>query len=376
MITVEAITSFNDFLRTRGYWNDLVARSDNDSPFMRFEWFAFFWRKFCRGTEPLILVVKNGGEPVAIAPLARSRIRWRGLPVTCLGFMANYFSIRTGLIAARGADGTVIEPVFRFLQGSRIGFDMLSADLIVKDSLTDAVLSARASRHAAGYAVMAADSNPYVRIDGTWENYLATRTKHQRFNIRHLDKQYERGLRYAVTTYTAQKLDEAAEKMLFISRHSWKHTRHTAICDDPVKVDFYREFMSVAAEAGWLRFKVLEIEDVPAAFSYELACGAVLYILKIGYNDAFRKFAPGAFLMNNSIKDAFISGRRECELLGANEEWKQKMCDHSREHVKYWIFTDSAYGKFLYAWERRIVSAVKYLRDKARPDPQLSQSAP
>ncbi len=365
MLTVEAITSFDDFRKTGSFWNSLVSRSDNDTPFSSFEWFSFFWTCFCGHSAPLILVLREGGEPAAIVPLIREKVRWRKLPVTRLSFMANYFSIRAGIIAPREGCPEIFEHVFRFLKGSGTRYDIFVADMVVKGSLTDTMLYRYCGQRELVCRSMPGDCNPYVRVQGSWDDYLASRSKHQRYNVRHLAKVYERGVRHTITTYTNARLDEAVEKMFFISRNSWKFRNGTAICNDGMKMDFYSGFLRVAAAAGWLRLKVLEIDGIPAAFSYEIRYRDTAYILKIGYNDAFKKLAPGVYLMNCSIRDAFETGVAECELLGESEEWKLKMCDHCREHVKHWVFSDSPYGRLLHAWENRIVATAKLLVPKA-----------
>lgn len=366
MISVEAVKTLSSFAGTEAFWNRLAAQSDNFTPFMSFEWFSFFWPKFCAENEPIVLVINENSRPAGIVPLWRKKIRWRGLPVTCLRFLANYFSIRTGIICPAPDRGNLFEPAFRFLKESRIGFDLFCADLIVKDSATDTMLRQYVRERSLGCFCLPGESNPFVLIKGGWEEYLMARSKHQRFNVRHLDKLYERGVNYRISSFTGQGLEEAAEKMFFVSRNSWKFSEGTAICNDPVKMDFYRDFLRVAAGAGWLQLKIMEIDAVPAAFSYELKHDNKLYILKIGFNNDFRKLAPGAFLMNRSIREAFAAGMRECELLGSAEEWKLKMCDGSREHVKYWVFNDSAYGRFLYAWEKSVVAAAKNLLPRQR----------
>jgi hypothetical protein len=223
MLTVEAITSRQEFTRTAGYWNGLLAQSDLDVPFMRFEWFSFFWDRYCTSCQPLILILRDAGKPVAAVPLLRQKMRWRKLPVTQLGFLANYFSIRTGIISAVPDAGEIAETIFRYLKGSRIGFDIFAADLVVKDSLTDRVLGDYVRRHGLGVKTMKGDENPCIPVCGTWEDYLTSRSRNLRSEIRQLAKQYENRTGYSIRTCSDCGFDEACAKMFRISSDSWKY---------------------------------------------------------------------------------------------------------------------------------------------------------
>ncbi|MGE5308722.1 MAG: GNAT family N-acetyltransferase [Deltaproteobacteria bacterium] len=366
MVTIEAINSYEDFMRLEPLWDRLLEQSDMDMPFMTFTWFSFFWRKYCAACQPLVLVFKKNSEPVAIAPLMRRKIFWRRLPITNVSLMANYFSIRNGIICAPEADPGLLEPMFRFLKGSGFRFDLFCVDRIVKDSATDILLSTHIGTRSLKHSVMPAYTSPYIKIEGSWDDYLKGRSKHQRGNIRHVDKMYDQ-LEHSITTYTDERIEEAAGKMLEISRRSWKHLEGTAMTNEDERIDFYRAFMQLAAKEGWLRFKLLEIEGRPAAFLYALRYKDRLYLVEIYHSEEFKTFSPGIFLSHCMLKEAFDTGCTECEFLGKVEPWKQRLTSSAREHRKYWIFDNGPYGSLLHAWERGVVRAAKFVRRRAAP---------
>jgi len=66
---VEVITNFSEFLALEGIWNDLLKHSDNDTVFLTHEWFRCWWLGYGDGKQLFILLVKNKGEVIGIAPL-------------------------------------------------------------------------------------------------------------------------------------------------------------------------------------------------------------------------------------------------------------------------------------------------------------------
>ena len=99
MMKVKVIDSFDGFQKLEPIWNDLLCRSDIDIPFMTFEWFSCWWQAFTGEEKPFILLVKENGRIVGIAPLMETKIRYRKfLQVKAITFIANKHTSRAGLI--------------------------------------------------------------------------------------------------------------------------------------------------------------------------------------------------------------------------------------------------------------------------------------
>jgi CelD/BcsL family acetyltransferase involved in cellulose biosynthesis len=374
MYTVKAVHSFDEFVKLEPIWNRLLAQSDNDIPYMTFEWFCFFWKKLCSPGKPLVLILSHGGEPSAVIPLMRQKIFWRNLPVTCLSFLSNAFAARTGIIRTGRGDDRIFDAAFRFLKTTGYDFDLFWSERVIKGSDTDRLLRKYVEETSLGLQMMEGNSSPYIVTQGSWEEYLRGRSKHQRFNIRHVNKLYER-LNYSLRTFTSDGLDEAAEKMLLISRNSWKHQEGKAITNQKEKTDYYRDLLYIAAKAGWLRFHLLEINGRPAAFLYTLKYGNKVYLLEIYYHEDMKEFTPGNFLSNYVIKESFDTGCDECEFLGNTDGWKLRLTSDAHSHGKYWIFNNTPYGKLLYAWEKGVVTAAKFFKKKMFSPPPRPKAA-
>lgn len=78
-LRVEAITDYQSFLALEPAWKALAERAGNDHPFLEFDWARAWWESFGGGKKLYVLVVKDGDQPVGIAPLLLSRQRMYGL---------------------------------------------------------------------------------------------------------------------------------------------------------------------------------------------------------------------------------------------------------------------------------------------------------
>lgn len=375
MLTIETVEDVKSFSRLKPFWNDLLSSSDVDFPFMDLDWLALWWRFCGKNSEMLMFVIKRDGNPVGIVPLMRKNILWRGLPATCVSFIADHFSCRTGIISCIPEEN-LFGIVFDTLRQMRKKFDLLWLDLIEKGSTTDLQLRETLRDRKFQYREMAGERSPKIILEGDWASYVSGRSKNFREKIRRTHKGFEKTEYRLIRYSSAQFIPEAMRKIVEISKNTWKFKAGTAIASDKRKIDFYREMAHFAAEKHWLKILVLEVAEKPVAFTYELVYKDRDYFVKTGYDEIFSRLSPGIFILCNSIRQAFDEGIREYDLLGKEEDYKLKFASGIREHSKFWIFDGSAGASILLAWEKGLVMPAKSLLQTVQQRFQPQQSVP
>src|SRR5687767_5312751 len=103
-LQVETISDFHKFLELEPIWNALIEEAEIGHPFLNHEWVKAWWESFGTGKELHILLVRSGGEPVAIAPLMLTRSHMYGVKVRRLEFIYNVHTPRFDFIIARRHD--------------------------------------------------------------------------------------------------------------------------------------------------------------------------------------------------------------------------------------------------------------------------------
>src|SRR5262249_37168835 len=129
--------------------------------------------------------------------------------------------------------------------------------------------------------------------------------------------------------------------------------RGTAIAADPATRRFYGDIAHWAARRGWLRLAFLRLDERPLAFDYCLEEQGVHYLLKTGYDPAYRAFAPGVLIRQDMIARAFSNGLARYEFLGADEPWKLRWTGMLSER------------RLLQAFAPSLPGVVDYLRGRA-----------
>ena len=84
-----------------------------------------------------------------------------------------------------------------------------------------------------------------------------------------------------------------------------------------------------------------------------------LYLLKTGYDERFRRLAPGLVMRLSTIERCFELGLEAHELLGDDTEWKRKFDTGERRHVGFHAYEPGVVGSFSYAYRARARPLLK-----------------
>jgi CelD/BcsL family acetyltransferase involved in cellulose biosynthesis len=190
----------------------------------------------------------------------------------------------------------------------------------------------------------------YVEIDGDWDGYRRHVGSKALREVRRRRRKLEAEGRVSVEFHTpGEDLDRLLADGFAVEGSGWKDRQGTAIASRPETRRFYTDVARWAAEQGWLVLAFLRVDDRVAAFDFCLEYGGRTYVLKGGYDPAFRAFAPRTLLLHESLERAFALGVRSYEFLGADEEYKRRWATGAHERRRIQAFPRTAVGVAGYA---------------------------
>ena len=311
-------------------WDDLADRA-NAPPWLRPGWIGPWRRAFPRGSLEL-LTLRREGRLAGLLPLER---RFGALRST-----SNWHTPAFGILAE---DDVVMHELAQVLVSRarrRVALAFLASD-------DPALAACRAAFGAARYRliVRTLERSPYVVVDGNWAAYEARRDGKLIRELRRRRRRLGEQGRLALEVVDgSEQLDERLEEGFRVEAAAWKGQRGTAITSAPATLRFYRDVAGWAARRGWLRLAFLRLDKHPLAFDYCLEDGGVHYLLKTGYDPAYRAFAPGMLMRQEMLARAFSIGLARYDFLGREEPWKMVWTDASRELSLLQAFAPSPLG--------------------------------
>jgi CelD/BcsL family acetyltransferase involved in cellulose biosynthesis len=303
-------------------WEALAAPSG--SPTQRHAWAKAFAGAFGIEYELKILALGSGADVAAIAPLATRRDG-----VTRLELVAGEELSEPGDFVYRDAEA--LEALAAGV--ADLGLPMLLGRVIAGSPTGEALHKAFGrgtlfySREAAPY--------PWIAIDEGWRDPEQKFNSDRRSDLRRARRRAEKEgeVTSVVMSPRREELGPLLEEIFRVEAAGWKGREGTALAGDVLRREFFTEFASGAADAGILRLAFLRIGERTAAVQLAAECGGRFWLLKVGYDEEFKRSSPGTLLMLETVRRAAELGLQSYEFLGTVEAWTRVWTEQERECV-------------------------------------------
>lgn len=348
---VDWISDPAEFDALAGEWDALLPADAR--PFDLHCWYSAWWKAFGDGGELAVATVRRGDRLAGVLPLWRGDGEARAL--------ANGHS-----------------PVFR----------PLAADAEARDALLGAAASQRVSKLTLPgvpvgdpsvtslegqpgkmrWAIESAYASPIVDTSGEFDAWRAESKKRwgaplERFR-RKMGRDFE--AEFSIVEPPVD-LERELEEGFAVEASGWKGEAGTAILSTPQTATFYRTIAAKFAARDQLRLTRIALDGELAAFDFCLLHGGRLYLLKTGFDERFRRLAPGLVMRLSIIEKCFELGFEAHELLGEESEWKAKFATGKRSHVNALGFPRSPVGSLRRSYRTAIRPKLKQAYRMVRP---------
>ena len=226
-----------------------------------------------------------------------------------------------------------------------------------------------------GYGILPSvrtEACPYVALPATFEELLATRSSKARQDVRRRRRKLEQAGRVRFRTTTGgPNLERDWKKFLTVEASGWKGQTKSAIVTRPGAKTLYDDFVHEAAERGWLRLGLLELDGSVIAGQLAVFLGGEGFGLKMGFDESYRDLGPGSVIIAETFREAIEEGLRGMDLLGDADPYKMRWTDQVRPRQRLRVVRGTPGRVAERVWRSQLHPRLVMLRDRARDDPQL-----
>lgn len=306
-IRLEVIRDFQGLEKYAHEWNRLACEMDRN-PVLSHAWMsAHLQTRLNLGEQWFCLLAFDGDRLVGVCPIITVPRRWPG-ERHCLRFETPYDIFTTGAVEPLVLQefASQVCPAFHaYLWSIPCDCSCLRIRGLPEERIAH-VTNRNVFRQSSSIVdINSAES--FIPVKDGAEAYFDSLSKNFLRNYRRIGRriQEQPDVRFRFDTGNSES---NAEQFMDIEHQGWKAQRKTSIRSDESYVKFFRLLTKRLEEQGWLRWAFLDIGDKPVAGQFMVQNGSTLYVVKIGYDEAFAKLSPGAVLFGHVIEQAFASG--------------------------------------------------------------------
>jgi CelD/BcsL family acetyltransferase involved in cellulose biosynthesis len=303
---LEALKSFE-----RGW--DLLAEG-RGSPTQHYIWAAAFADAYDDARRLRLLSIGQQGAPSALAPL----IEGAGLHgrLEALGARQLY-EPSDFLYADPRAARALAEALVQ--EGRAVWLARVPAD-----SPLPAAMEA-AYRGRGLVRITPTSGCPYIELGRGWSEperqFNAGRRSDFRRALRHAGRLGK--VSFEVRAPDPVELPALLDEAWALEAAGWKGVKGSTLACDARRGEFFRRYALAACQKGILRLCFMRIDGRAVAMQLATECAGRLWLLKIGYDEAFERCSPGNLLMLHTVGYAARRGLRSYEFLGCKTPWTE-----------------------------------------------------
>lgn len=313
-------------------WRELAERRGN--AFLTPEWLHAWWggrEAEGRAGDHLAVVAvrRSGGELAGVVPLA---VEPSGR-LAVAHFAGAALGDRFHPACAPEDEQEVAAAALLALEEQGPAWRALVLDRVAVDAEWPVTMAATSARRLASIRRSPAQL-PFVPLAGiTWEHYLARQSAGFRKRLRYLERSLGRDHQFRIRDGAGPEALRG-DLAVFFELHDkrWGERGGSSLASPAVRA-VLRDFAASAAQRGWLRLRLLEVDGVAVAALLGWRLGGVYSFYNSGFDPDWSKQSVGLLLVAWTIRDAIGEGASEFDMLLGGEGYKSRFTDRVREAV-------------------------------------------
>jgi hypothetical protein len=348
---INLITNLHSQKNLRDTWNTIAKNHGYYQPFLDFDWFQTWLKYFGKHVQPLIFLVQHFDKTVAIAPFMITETKFRNLFVTRkIELIGNHISPIRGIILNNSSVDqltTIYKQILDFLKSQCTTWDILDTGPLPFEHASYKCLSHAIDNYPLHSLRKLCFYSRYLdNIDYSSATYLQKRSKKLLSNLKTRENQLAKLGKTKVTIeHHITNLTDILQIYQDVRRRSWKI--------ELSYVDFFHDFIRLAAHKGWLRFSILTLNDLAIACQIRFICNRTAYLWSTVYDKDYSKYSPGTLLLKKTLEH-FIDNDNICEIdyLYGDEDYKRQWAPLQRSRDRILLYNKTFRGLLAYSVDK------------------------
>lgn len=345
----------DDFQSWKEKWNRLLkANLLGDNVFLTWEWLFTWWKHFGEGRKPLVLLVEDGNEVLAIAPLMLSRYRLPGFGaiknVEFLG--ARHSDYNNFIILGKVAE--CLKPITEYLLDTVADWDWIEFKEIPETPENSDYLKKLFFNVPSGLKLKERVCNrcPYLSLPQSFDHLMKSLNKNMRQNLNKYLRRINAEHHVELKKYDEAGFSVKEAMQIFVKLHEKRwglKGEGGAFKNNDVFRRFHMDVAERFATNKWLGLYFLMVDGEPVSVQYTFEYGQKMYYYLAGFDPQYSNYSVGNLTIMFILKRCIDKGFTEYDLMRGDEPYKMLWTNTYRRSFEVRLVRQGALSGF-YNW--------------------------
>ena len=377
-VTVEVIKEPVALEAIKNEWDRLLLKGHTRTVELSYEWQMTFWDNFHNGKNPVraksgsryprlfVLVARDAGKLVGVAPLMISISRKNGFPGRVLEFIAGLESNYQDFIVDPGVPG-VLQTMVDCLIANYKQWDMMHLRYVPENSPTLEFLANSGFGRLCHKRTIQRKCTVSLALKGTWDELQNTMSRKARWKIRNRTKKLAK-TGDVKTFHCSTESDFLAymKKFFELHRKRWNRTDTPSNFNDQRCRNFYLDVIPQLFPKKQADLYVMEAGDRTLAMIFSFLLGNDCLTQLTIYDTDFEKFSPSIVAQDRYVEESFES-RIEVLDFGDHYPFKEMWARESRYKVSMELYPRKTLRSLVLYCFTLLAEPIRALLRKIKP---------
>lgn len=304
--TIRVISFPNELRKVEGNWNILIKKCGKNplclSGFIK----QFMQFNRSRGWTPLILVISTGDTIMGISPLTTKKI----LGVRFVKFLSGFRVSSSFIVDNQYQEICMAYTLYFLFRILRCQFVELT---LPAESPILPILKQNCKTESIYFSAKPTKGHCVIPIRFTWDEFIKLKNHSFRSDLKRMQSNLDRAGSWKITCIrNGDKESDALEKICKVEKTSWKEAWRTQMGtkmdEDLLMIWNGAQYMATVEPNFEWRVWFLELNGQTLAYSLVLQYKDTAFIIKTSYNVQYKRFYPGIYVNNATIRELFNEG--------------------------------------------------------------------
>jgi CelD/BcsL family acetyltransferase involved in cellulose biosynthesis len=376
----------NNFQDLREKWNALLKNNlFGDNVFLTWEWLSIWWRHFREGRKPLVLLVKDEREILAIAPLMLSKYKLPGFgtikKVEFLG--VRHSDYNNFIIIKRVAE--CMRLIMDYLVDTITDWDWIELKEIPETAENANYLETIFSYSPSNLKLKKRVCNlcPYISLPNSFDLLMKGLSKNMRQNLNKYLRKFSEKHRVELKRYDEAgfSVKEAMELFIKLNEKRWESEGLPGSfkSKEPSFRHFHMDVAELFADKGWLGLYFLTADDEPVSAQYTFEYGQKMFYYLAGFDPQYSNYSVGNLIIRFLLERCIQKGFKEYDMMRGDEPYKLLWTRTVRRNFEIKFVRGTCHSRF-FDWMlsnetvNHLAEKLKLSLKKVTYDPNVSLS--
>lgn len=360
MLHVEIIDDRVRFGALRSEWTELLGSSRADCLFLTWEWLHTWWNHLSEGRQLLIITVRRDTKLIALAPLAINQA-WPSMRTCEFLGVGSVGSDYLDFIAHTEHESEAVDALAECLAETGLTLRLPS---VKEDSFAASLFTGNLRNRGWRSRKVAMQVCPFIDLSSaSWDSYIGTRGSSHRYNFKRRLRNLEKhsAVRFERAESDAE-CHAALQHVIRLHLSRWSTRGGSDGFHKERLLAFHHELTAIAHKEGWLRLRVLTLNEHPAGAFYGFRYRDKYMFYQSGFDEAFLKQSVGLVTIGLTIQEAIEEGAAEYDFLHGDESYKFLWASEVRPLFRMELYPPGVAGRMHYKSAGAVAATRKLVK--------------